>query len=397
MKLKNLNIILISALFVSFISCEKDTVYPEIKYYNSLSFSDSSEIHPKNNTYQNIIDNYVNNGAVGVSVMIRDDFGTWLGSGGYADIKSGVEMQVGNQFLIASISKTFTATAIYTFIDEGMLSLEDPVNKWIDKSITDKIDNANECQIKHLLSHRSGMHDIYTIKMNMDLYNRADNNWNQEKLLEYVYGKKANFKVDEDYSYSNTNYLLLGMILEKVSGKTLKEVYQERIFAPLNLESAHYGIGNNKAPDGVVKGYEDLYSNGIYIEAQDFYMDEIGVGGDGGIAINAYELGKFMDELVNGTIISENSLKTMRNWFDIPIYFDDQEHKKNGYGFEYYEKVHGDAYGHQGGITGISTEMYYFPEHDVTLVMLFNFAVATQKTFDEYKNFIEELEKSIFE
>lgn len=383
-------------LFVFLMSCEKDTIYPETRYYNSLSFTDSSAMLPKNITYQNIIDNYVDNGAVGVSVMIRDDFGTWLGSGGYADIKSNVEMQPGNQFLIASISKTFTATAIYTYVDEGVLSLEDPVNKWIDKSITDKIDNANECQIKHLLSHRSGLHDIYTVKMNMDMYNRADNNWSQEKLLEYVYGKKAYFNVDKDYGYSNTNYLLLGMILEKVSGKTLKEVYQERIFNPLNLQSAHYGIGNDKAPDGIVKGYEDLYGNGRYIEAQDFYMDEIGVGGDGGIAINAYELGKFMDELVNGNIISNNSLIDMRNWFDIDVY-SGSDQTKNGYGLEYYEKEYGDAYGHQGGITGFSSEMYYYPEHNVTMVLLFNFAVATQKTYDEYKNFMEELEKAIFE
>jgi D-alanyl-D-alanine carboxypeptidase len=378
-------------------SCERDTVYPESKYYNSLSFTDSSAIHPKNAIYQNIIDNYVDKGAVGISLMIRDEFGTWLGAGGYADIKSGIEMQKGNQFLIASISKTFTASAIYSYIDEGVISFDDPVNKWIDKSITDKIDNANESQIKHLLSHRSGIHDIYTTKMNMDMYNKADNNWSQEKLLEYVYGKKANFTVDKDYSYSNTNYLLLGMILEKASGKTLKEVYQDKIFTPLNLQSAYYGIGDDKAPDGMVKGYEDLYGNGKYIEAQDFYMDEIGVGGDGGIAINAYELGIFLDELTKGNVISEKSLGNMKNWFDIKVYYEGAEHTRNGYGFEYYEKEYGDAYGHQGGISGFSSEMYYFPEQNVTLAILFNFAVATQVNYDEYLNFTEELEKAIFE
>lgn len=111
------------------ISCRKPEIVPESNYYNELSFADESTNHPKNATYQTIIDKYVGQGIPGMSVMINDQYGTWLGAGGYADIASEVGMEKGNRFLIASISKVFTATAIFSYVDEGKLSIEDPINK----------------------------------------------------------------------------------------------------------------------------------------------------------------------------------------------------------------------------------------------------------------------------
>jgi D-alanyl-D-alanine carboxypeptidase len=180
------------------------------------------------------------------------------------------------------------------------------------------VDNAGEAKIRHLLEHTSGIRNTDTRKLVMNINNRKHNDWSKEDVLGYVYGKKAEFELDKYYGYSNTNYLLLGMILEQVSGQTLKEVYEQRIFNPLGLKSAHYGTGDDKAPGGVVKGYNDFLGQGEYVESDAFYMDVLGVGGAGGIAINAQDLGMFMMQLVAGKVVSESSLARMQDWFEKP-------------------------------------------------------------------------------
>ena len=387
--------ILLLALIIT--SCEKDEVLPENIYDKELSFPDSSSTHPKNTQYQKILDDFIHTGAVGYSLMIRDQYGTWLGAEGYADIASNIKLQPAHQFQIASISKIFTAAAIFAYADDGVLSIEDPVNKWIDKSITDKIANANDCKIKHLLSHRSGIPDYYTTKFTMDQYNEKDLELTDHDILEYIYGKKAVFDVDKTYEYSNTNYLLLGLILEKASGLSLKEVYENKIFNPLNLKSAYYGVGKNKSPEGVVKGYYSPYSNDKYVEGKYLYNDEIGIGGDGGIAINAQDLGKFMDELMAGNVISQNSLNAMLNWFGVPIYSDDQEEVKNGYGMEYFKTDYGIAYGHTGYISSFVSYCLYYPEKNITIVGLKNFESGSYEAYEEMVDFEEKLFDLIFE
>ena len=395
--MKKLTIYGLAILIALLTSCQKDEVFPENKYYNTLSFPDSSANHPKNDQYNSVLDAALNAGVLGASLMIRDEYGTWLGAGGYADAASGISMQPGNQFLIASISKVFTATAIFSYVDEGLLSIDDPVNKWIDRSITDQISNANECRIKDLLSHTSGIPDYYTFGFEMDRFSRENNGWYQEDVLEFVYGKKAYFDVGEYYSYSNTNFLLLGMILEKVSGKTLKEVYEEKIFHPLELQSAYYGVGEASAPEGVVKGYMDLYGNGDYVESDFLYMDEIGIGGDGGIAINAQDLGMFMDKLMDGNILSESSLNTMQNWFEKPYYWDQERMYTNGYGLEYFDNEYGIAYGHTGGVDGFLSLLNYYPDQDVLFVLLVNFTVGSMKEYEKMESHIADFEEAIFE
>lgn len=398
MKLKNIYIssVIVGLFMIIALSCEKDKVYPESDYFSNLSFSDSSSTHPKQTSYQSILDKFVYQGAVGLSVMIKDGYGTWIGAAGKADIASNVDMQVGNQFLIASISKVFTSTAIYSYVDDGLLSIEDPVNKWLDKSVCDKVDNANETQIKHLLSHRSGIHDYYTMAFEMARYNRKNNYWSQEEVLAYTYGKKANFSVDAKYEYSNTNYVLLGMILEKVSGLTLKEVYQTKIFDPLNLESAYYGTRQDATPDGLVKGYMDLYETGDYVESDYFYQDELSTG-DGGIAINVQDLGMFMNELMHGNIISQSSMDAMQNWFDKPKEYDKDVQTKNGYGLEYFDNKYGVAYGHTGSMDGFESTLNYYPEGDITIAFLFNHSYGTYDAYLNATEFTESLEKAVFE
>ena len=381
--------VVILLLSLSFASCDKEEIKTANQYKNELSFPDQSNSHSKNERFQNLLDNYVAKGIIGASIYIKDGNGTWLGSGGSADLASNIPMEVHHQFLIASNSKMYTATVIFSLIDEGILNFEDPINQWIDHSITDKIGNGNEAKIKHLLGHTSGIQDYYTVAFEMARYNTQYNQWTAEEILAYIYGKKAYFNAGQHYAYSNTNYLLLGMIAEKASGKNLKEVYRERIFEPLGLNNSYFDILNNAAPPSLVKGYISLYGGG-YVESEFLYKDELGTG-DGGIATTAQDLGLFIDNLMHRNIVSNNSLALMQDWFDIG------EGGKNGFGLEYFTDDHGVSYGHTGGVDGFSSFVNYYPEQDVTFIRLYNFLPGSQAVFEAANDLERDLRKVIFE
>ncbi len=368
-----MNKLIFSAIIlITILACEKNEILPESSYDCAFSFPDSSSIHPNAAIYQDILDRNRSAGIVGASLMIKDRDGVWVGASGKADIASGVDVQPCSKFLIASISKSFTAAVIFNLIDEGVLSLDDPVTKWISRSVTDKLENANKSTIRHLLSHKSGIPDYYTLQFELDRINNPDNGWTQEEVLEYAYGKKATDPVGKTYYYSNTNYLLLGMIIENASGLSLEEAYRQKLFEPMGLTSAYYNT-SRPIPEDLVKGYVDVYGNGQYVESEFLYKDELNTA-DGGIASNAYDLGMFFEKLLKGEIISPQSLDQMTDYEDLPSGWIDEDfgHFQNGLGLEHNQTPYGNSTGHTGGIDGFLSIAQYFPEHDATFVLLVN-------------------------
>jgi D-alanyl-D-alanine carboxypeptidase len=211
-----------------------------------------------------------------------------------------------------------------------------------------------------------------------------------EDVLKYVYGKKADFEVGETYGYCNTNYLLLSMILESASGMSFQSVYEQEVFIPAGLNSAYYSE-SQPIPDDCVKGYADIYGTGQYAESTFLYQDEIGIGGDGGVAINVYDLSVFLEKLMKGELISESSLNEMTNWFDMPEFWHwfPYGQTENGYGFEKFNTAYGYAVGHTGGMDGFSTYGFYFPEEDMTYVLFINSVGDNEAETDIFEETME--------
>ena len=229
--------------------------------------------HPKAAIYQEILDRNRKPKIVGATMLVKDADGVWSGSSGMADLSQNKTMRACDRMAIASISKPFTATVIMKLIDEGLLRLDSEVKAFIDPKIVKKINNAAESHISHLLSHQSGIADYYNLQFLLDQINTDDRNQTFEDILQYVYGKKAYFEVGTSYAYSNVNYVLLGMVAEEMSQKPLKQLYQEIIFDPLQLESAYFDM-QIPFPDDMPKGYVDLYGNDEMVQADFLYGDE---------------------------------------------------------------------------------------------------------------------------
>jgi D-alanyl-D-alanine carboxypeptidase len=161
-----------------------------------------------------------------------------------------------DQFKIASITKTMTATVILQLQEEGLLNINDKISKYLNNVLFLNVNElhiyhrqkyGNEITIKQLLQHRSGLADIFTdaaFRFYFCEYFNRNQEWNAEKLMKRYYkyklNKKAHFAPGEDFFYSDVNYFLLGIIIERVSGKTLAQNFRKRLFEPLGMNNSYF-------------------------------------------------------------------------------------------------------------------------------------------------------------
>ena len=340
----------------------------EASWYDcNTNFSDSSAYHPKADLYRAILESNRPNGAVGAVLLVEDRHGRWMGADGLADIHRNVPMDVCLRFCIGGISKIFTATAILSLVDDDRLSLDDPLNEWVDSELIDKVANANEVTIWHLLAHTSGIPDYYTDQFDLDRYNKVDNDFKYEEVLSYIYNRSATNAPGESYYYSNTNYLLLGMVAEAVTGQRLEKIYKDRIFNVINLESGWYSY-SDPIPRLTPQGYIDLHGTGQFVDSKFLFLDEM-YSASTGIVMDAFDLARFMDGLFGERFVSLERLQEMTDWSDLPANWIDEVtgHERNGLGLEYFNTPHGYAVGHKGHVDGFSSILYYFPEEEATL------------------------------
>jgi D-alanyl-D-alanine carboxypeptidase len=347
----------------------RDAMPPE--YYDcQFSFTDSSSIHPRASEYQNFLDTAVKKGFPGAILLIRTpEHGLWIGASGYADIASEVEMKPCNLSFIGSVSKTFVAATVLRLQEEGTLSIDDKVSSYVSASICEEIENADRATIRQLLNHTSGIYN-YTksIKYGTDMFNEPDRSESLEETVAYAYGKDAYFAPGTGFEYSNTNYCLLGLVIGAATGKEHSQVIRETVLEPLGLEKTYYDPQSSSIPDGTVRGYTDFYGDGRLSESTDYSTGHYTP--DGGVVSNVYELAKFVEAIFAGDLLDSSSVAQMQEWVEEedPLY----GRSKYGLGLNYWDTPHGYAVGHSGEMFGYLAEMWYFPDKDVTYVMLIN-------------------------
>ena len=252
-------------------------------------------------------------GVPGIMMTIRDEDGIWAGAAGKADIGNNVPLLPCNITRVGSTVKTFTAVTILRLQEEGKLSLDDKITKYLPAALLRDLENADEATIRQLLQHSSG---IYNYISNLEFQTASLNDltkvWTPEELLSYARGEDANFAPGTDVQYSNTNYILLGDIIESIEKKPFYKVFEDKLFSPLQLSSTSFAA-EDPVPAGIIRGYVDLYSNlnlidATYYSGWDYYT------ADGGLISNAYDINVFLTDLFEGDLLSPASLDEMLTW-----------------------------------------------------------------------------------
>jgi len=274
-----------------------------------------------------------------LSVMKGDGSFSWSGAAGIASQDGQVPMSKDTPIYIASITKLYTATAIMRLYEKGVLSLDDPMSKYLPEELIQGIhvykgkDYSHEITIKELLSHTSGIADYYTEKPKegkslFDLIiEEPGRSWTVDETIEIARDLEPNFPPGTDASYSDTNYQLLGKVIEAITGEPLHIIYEDFFFRPLGLKHT-WLIGCSEPPVTPSAAPADVFykdmiitntrSNGAY-------------WADGGIVSTAEEMIIFLKALKEGRIVSGDTLKLMHNWHKLqfPLQY--------GYGTMYFK------------------------------------------------------------
>ena len=258
-----------------------------------------------------------------LSVMKGDGSFSWSGAAGIARQDGQVLMRKDTPIYIASITKLYTATAIMRLYEKGVLSLDDTMSKYLPKELIEGIhvykgkDYSHEITIKQLLSHTSGIADYYTEKPKtgkslFELFlEEPERRWTVDETVERARKDlRPNFQPGTGASYSDTNFQLLGKIIEATTDKPLHIVYEDYIFRPLDLKHT-WLIGHSEpqlAPSVTPADvfYKDVNisktrSNGAY-------------WADGGIVSTAEEMIIYLKALNEGRIVNRDTLKLMHHW-----------------------------------------------------------------------------------
>lgn len=375
-----------------FCGCSKEFV--DISTYQcNIDWNDESINHPKSVEFQSFLNEMTNQGLTGVMMTIQTpDGNVWTGTAGKIDIENNLDLESCNISRIGSITKTFTAVIILKLVDEGKIDLDNSINQYLSTIVTDKIDNSQDITVRNLLNHSSGIRDYTTIKGYTEFVNDPTKIFSTNEYLELnVYNRSPLFEPGTSFEYSNANYGLLAWIAEDVTGKKIGELYDEFIFAPLNLNYTTFNK-NNPTPQKLARGYVDFNSDGKIFETTDWGV--LIVSPAAGILSNTYDLFVFEEALHSGQLLSDSSYNEMTTLIDVP---DPKFNRtKYGLGLRFWETEYGNAYGHSGGMYGYLGEAFYFPDSDVVYTLLVNcsFGICNEIVDDRLN---EDVLKIIFE
>ncbi len=373
----------------------EDAIVSESTYDCSLPMEVLGGQHPKHFQYQALIDGIVSKGVPGMMMTIfdgNDANGPWVGASGKADLKNDIEIKNCNITRVGSTVKMFTAVTILQLAEEGKLDLDDKASQYLsDKNMKD-IENADKATIRQLLQHSSGIYNyIRSNRFQTASLNDLTKEWKPDELLDYARGQKANFAPGTDVDYSNTNYIFLGDIIEKIEDKPFYQVFKERIFDPLNLTLTSFAA-ENPVPDNIIRGYIDLYSklevtDATYYSGWDYYA------ADGGLISNPYDLYLFLRSAVNQEIITKESFDQMTDWIrpsqDNEVFY--------GLGIFKMNTKFGDIYLHSGDAIGYAATMLYLPSQDVFICWAVNGNYGKIDALTQGKDAIEHIIEKVLE
>jgi len=298
-------------------------------------------------------------GIIGVTAsVILPGHGIWVGASGLAEKKSGKAMVPDNLIGIASITKTFTATTVLQLVEEGVLSLDDTVDKWLPGVLP----NGKNINIRQLLGHTSGIPE-YTNIIFPKVLNELNKFWKPEEIIALVRDLPLDFEPGTTGKYSNTGYIILGMIIEKSTNSIFSDEVRQRFIAPLKLDKTFMGAYENIPEGELAIGYSASIPDNIMEQKNPNLLS--GLWAAGGMVSTAENIALWIRALMTGSVLSQESLDEMLNLHQVDFY-------QYGLGIMAYPSNIGMRYGHTGGVPGATSRMFYFPDKDVAISIISN-------------------------
>jgi CubicO group peptidase (beta-lactamase class C family) len=276
---------------------------------------------------------------------------------GMANVEHQVPVKPETIFQSGSMGKQFTATAVMMLVEEGKISLDDKITKYF----TDGPESWNKITVRHLLTHTSGMTDYPD---DFDL--RRD--YTEDELVQRIKTIPLAFQPGEKWSYSNLAYVMLGVLIHKVSGKFYGDFLQERVFKPLGMSTARVISEDDIVPNRAA-GYRIV--NG-QLKNQAWVSPSMNTTADGALYLTVYDMAKWDAALYTEKLLKRASLDEM--WTPVKL----NDGKTHPYGFGW---ALGDVRGHRfvehgGSWQGFKSQISRYVDDKLTVVVFANQARA---------------------
>jgi CubicO group peptidase (beta-lactamase class C family) len=303
----------------------------------------------------------------------------WSGASGVAVAATGSPMQVGDQFVIDSIAKTMTATLVLQLVEEGRLGLDDPIHEYLPPSIMqglhvlDGRSYSDQITVRHLMGHTSGIPDDWAQPEFFALVESdLDRRWTPQETVDYVKQHcTPSHPPGAGFTYSDVGYNLLGLILERVTGKPLHRVYREQLLDPLGMEHTYRPAWEDARPSLPGRPPSERYLDDLECTTPPAVMTAD--WGGGGMVSTVDDLDRFMRAFVSGEVfVRPETRYRMLDWVETGPF--------TAYGLGVsladlgrsadptFAGLTG-AWGHSGSSGNF---MYYWPERDLVLVGTLN-------------------------
>lgn len=326
------------------------------------------------------------NAIPGAIVLIKSpQYGDWSATFGSRALDSDEPMRADDHFRIGSNTKTMTVTVIMQLAQEGKLKLSDPISRYIKG-----VPNGERITLAQLAEMRSGLYS-YTFdrRFNRILDRDPQKAWTPRQLLRIAFRHEPNAQPGTEFDYCNTNLVLLGLVIQKLTGMPASEAFQERIFTPLGLSQSSLPVSSDSSiPDPHPQGYQfgtnvqTISSYAVPKNRQAAALDGSLPPIDytdsnpswawtaGGAISNAEELATYVKAMVAGDLLNEQTRQERLDSVQPTA-----PGSPLGYGLGIVEFAPG-IYGHDGQLPGFSSFMSYDTESDSTIVVATNLSAS---------------------
>jgi len=296
---------------------------------------------------------------------------------GYSDRNAKTPMKPTDRMLAGSVGKTFAAATALQLVKEGKIGLDERIEKYLGREPWfSRLPNARTITVRQLMNHTSGLVRYeFKDQFTRDLTANPEKRWQPNELVAYLLDEKAPFAAGSGWDYSDTNYIVLGMIIEKVTGKKFYDEANRRLIKPLKLTNTIPQDGLKLA--GVIQGYagpnNPFGGKDEMIHAGKFIINPQFEWTGGGYASTAEDLARWAKMIYEGRAYSADLLPQVLDGVPAPML---GRETRYGLGVIIRKTAAGTSYGHSGFFPGYMTDMMYFPEQKVAVAVQVNTSVG---------------------